>query len=156
MPDQARELGTITQYSDLHRLMRERAVAIGISREVLDDLSGLPDGYSGKLLSPNPIKKMGDLALAEVLPVLGMRLVAVEDPAALEKTLSHSKYKRRNTAWDGQHNAAVSFQLSKRFFRRIGRKGGENSRKYMTRERATEIARKAGRAGAKARWAGRG
>ncbi len=131
--------------------MRARAVEIGISREVLDEISGLPDGYSSKLLAPRPIKHMGDLAMGEALPVLGMKLVAIEDLEALKRTLAHSKYKKRNTSWD-KHNVAVSYQLSRRFLRRIGRKGGKNSRKYMTRERATELARKAGKAGAAARW----
>jgi hypothetical protein len=154
MPDQV--LGTVWRYSDLHRIMRDRALAIGISREVLDDISGLPDGYSSKLLAATPIKHLGELSMGEILPVLGMKLLAVEDKEALRRTLAHSKYRKRNTAWDasmqavsrtnGRHSKKPNL-VSRRFMRKIARLGGAAYAKADP-----EIKRRVAQAGAAARW----
>lgn len=82
-------LGTVRSYSDLHQIMRARADALEITRDALDELAGLQTGYSGKVLAPRPMKRImkreADMVLAVMLPVLGMKLVAVVDEQALER-----------------------------------------------------------------------
>jgi hypothetical protein len=144
-------LGQIASYADLHRLMRVRADELQLSRLTIDRLAGLPSGYASKVLAPKPARGLSDRnLLGFMLPALGMKLVAVEDDEILA-IIRGKADKRDNTKTS--HSAVVSFSLSKRFLRKIGRKGGANSRKYLSRERVTELARKAGKAGAIARWA---
>jgi hypothetical protein len=132
-------LAEIRDYNSLHQALRIRAAQLEISRLDLDRLAYLTPGHASKLLSPRPTKWLGNQTLNFVLPALGVKLILVEDPEALARIRATTR--RRNSKLDPtKRNAAVSFSLSNRFFRRIGRKGGENSRKYMMPERATEIA----------------
>jgi hypothetical protein len=144
-------LGEIRSYEDLHGLLRARANALQISREQLDDIAGFQNGYAGKLMAPRPLRKLGAMSLSCILPALGAKLVLVEDPAALARI--GGRLVKRDPA-KVRHATAivVSFTITKRFLRQIGRKGGTNSRKYLPKKIVTELARKAGLAGAAARW----
>jgi len=116
-----------------------------ISREALDEIAGLQSGYAAKLLAPKPSRKLGDMSMACMLPALGAKRVLVEDDDALAQ-INNRMVKRDSRA--AMHAVAVHYQPSRRFLRRIARKGGLNSRKNLDPERRTELARKA----AKARW----
>jgi hypothetical protein len=142
MADAPRELGNVFRYEDLHAILRARCAEIGLARAQLDEIAGLPDSYATKILAPRPMRTMGSMALSVVLPVLGVRLVAIEDPEALSKTLSHSKYRPR-VEKAAVHAGTVDFSFSRRHMRKIQQKGGENSRAYISKERAREIAIKA-------------
>jgi hypothetical protein len=52
---------------------------------MLDDLTGLQDGYVAKLLAPIPIKRIGMQSLGPLLTVLGVKLIMVEDSDALRR-----------------------------------------------------------------------
>jgi len=133
-------LGEVHSYSDLHGILRRRAEQLELSRECIDFYSGLQPGYSSKLLSPNPTKRIGPLALTLLLPTLGAKLLVVEDPEALARLRSNSGVKPRSA----QHSAhAKVVMLSGRHFRRIGKKGGALSRSKMSKQQASEIGRKA-------------
>jgi hypothetical protein len=148
MTDQPRrELGEVTCYSDVHRLMRERAVELNISRSEIDRLAKLTPGHAGKLLAPKPIRKAGEATLPFLLPALGMKLIAVEDMQAVERIKTTAAPRDESRV----HNTVVSFQLSRRHFQRMGRIGGANSRKYLLPAERTRLARKAGLASAQAR-----
>jgi hypothetical protein len=54
-----RMLGEFSSYEQLHAILRERANTLALSRLELDAISGLQPGYSAKILSPRPIKKLG-------------------------------------------------------------------------------------------------
>jgi hypothetical protein len=140
---EARELGVVTSYSDLHAIMRARANELAISRECLDELAGLHHGYSGKLLAPRPIRSLGDMSIRALLPALGIKLVAVADPEALERISSRLVKRCAEKVRTAQ---CITITLS--FLHRIARRGGTNSRKYMSREQASEL----GRLAALARW----
>jgi hypothetical protein len=139
--DQPRELGQITGYADLHRLMRERAAELNISRSDIDRLAGLASGHAGKLLAPRPIRRLGDDTLGFVLPALGMKLVAMEDLQAVERIRATTE--PRDGSKDHSHNRVVILEFSRRHFQRMGRIGGANSRKYMTPAQASALGRRA-------------
>jgi hypothetical protein len=134
----------------LRLALRSRADALNISRETLDEISGLQEGYSGKLLAPTPIKNLGDLSLSLLLASLGLRLVLIEDPAALERV--QNRLVPRNTKavrdvaclWGPKPGMPVS----KRWIKEIGRKGGLASAQALTPEQR----RKRSRAAAAVRW----
>ena len=56
-----------------------------VSHELLDDLSGVQSGYTSKLLSPQPLKRLGAMSLPALLGALGVALVMVEDSAQVER-----------------------------------------------------------------------
>jgi hypothetical protein len=139
-------LGEISSYEDLHRIMRARASELRLSRQSIDAVAGLTPGYASILLSPRPIKKLGSLSMALILPALGMKLIAIVDEqktAALQARITTST--RREGSVRG---GTVHYEFSRRHLKKIQRKGGSNSRAYMTKKRASEIGRRA----ARARW----
>jgi hypothetical protein len=68
--------------------IRERTVDLEISRFEIDRIAGLPIGYSGKLLSLNPVKRVGFHSLGPLLETLGLIIMIVENPAARDRTLA--------------------------------------------------------------------
>jgi hypothetical protein len=73
----------IRTYDDLVHALRARAEELGLSRENIDDIAGLPSGYASKILAKKHIKRMGALSLWLILPALGAQLCLIEDPESL-------------------------------------------------------------------------
>jgi hypothetical protein len=82
--------GEIRTYRALVDALRARRLDLDISFALLDELAGLATGYSTKVLSSvesrskHP-KLLGSMSLAVILGALGVKLVLVEDPAAMEQ-----------------------------------------------------------------------
>jgi hypothetical protein len=93
------------------------------------------------------MKRLGIGTLGPVLGVLGVRLIMVEDSEAL-KTYG-ARIPARNESC--VHAGTVNIVFSRRHLRAIQKKGGRNSRLYMSKRQASALARKA----VKARWAKR-
>ena len=141
-------LGEVTTYSDLHMLLRARANDLQLSREELDSISGLQPGYTAKLLSPRPMKRLGVTSMPLLLSALGVKLVLMVDDektAALQSRIT--MHPRKASAV----RSAVCYSVSQRFLRRIGRKGGSNSRANMSPRQASALGKRA----AQARWSSR-
>jgi len=85
MKSRGRTLATVRDYHGLHMALRARAEQIGASRLAIDDLAGLQPGYSGKLLGPRMVKKLGALSLGALLQALGLKLIVAEDAEAVEQ-----------------------------------------------------------------------
>lgn len=75
-------------YADFISGLRDRAVEMKISREDIDEVAGLCDGYAGKLLSTQPRKILGPISMGPTLGALGLRLMLVEDTAAAARTIA--------------------------------------------------------------------
>ncbi|THD46585.1 MAG: hypothetical protein E8A46_26375 [Bradyrhizobium sp.] len=84
----------ITNYDDLIIVLRARADELQVSRETIDFISGLPSGYAGKLLSLRHVRRIGLQSLGPLLTALGIKLIAVDDEAALEQC--RSRYMKRD------------------------------------------------------------
>jgi hypothetical protein len=143
------QLGVVRSDQDLHQALRDRANQLNIARETIDDIAGLTRGHSSKLLAPQQIKRFGPLSRWLLLQALGLKLVLVEDTEALAQIKSRMVKRNANNA---RHAGTVSFLFSRRHMRAIQRRGGENSRKYLPKYKVRALARKAGIAGARARW----
>src|SRR5687767_6117858 len=70
---------------ELHRAMRARAEQLNISRETIDHVSGLPSGYSAKLLAPKPLKCVGLKSMMPLLGTLALKLHVVHDEEAFQR-----------------------------------------------------------------------
>ena len=81
----------ISDYRTLVETFRHRADELALSRAELDRLSGLPSGYSAKILSmgkaKNP-KRMGMISLENMLATLGLKMILIVDEAATARTLA--------------------------------------------------------------------
>jgi hypothetical protein len=73
--------------AELLQVLRDRRDELNISHSLIDALGGLPDGYAGKLLAPEPVRGLGPMSLGTLLGALGLGIVEVtivEDPAQIE------------------------------------------------------------------------
>jgi hypothetical protein len=140
-------LGTFESYSDLHHIMRARAADLRISRTEVDRLARLTPGHVSKLLAPRPIRKAGESTLPFLLSALGIRLIALTDPQSEERINATAAPRDESRV----HSDVVTLQFSRRHFQRMGRIGGAASRKYLSPEERTRLARKAGFSSAEAR-----
>ena len=143
------QLGVVRSDQDLHQALRDRANQLNIARETIDEIAGLTPGHASKLLAPQQIKRFGPLSRWLLLQALGLKLILVEDTEALAKIKSRMIKRNANNA---NHAGTVAFLFSRRHMRAIQRRGGENSRKYLPKYKVRALARKAGIAGARARW----
>jgi hypothetical protein len=80
----ARQL--LRRYASLREGLRERARAIGISRQAIDHIGRLLDGHAGGLLAENSSRSLGIRSLGKILKALGARLLLVEDPETTART----------------------------------------------------------------------
>jgi hypothetical protein len=82
----------VTGYKGLIETCRQRATELALSRWEIDRLSGLPVGYSAKLLGKDDAvprkKRMWPASLEAILGTLGLQIIIIEDPAATSRTLS--------------------------------------------------------------------
>jgi hypothetical protein len=79
-----RRIGVARDYGELQGLLRARADELAVSRQALDQISGLQDGYVAKLLSAIPKKALGRTSFGPLLGALACKILLVEDPAQLE------------------------------------------------------------------------
>jgi hypothetical protein len=86
----------IFSHDELIKALCSRVEHLGISRETVSALAGLPDGYAQKILSLNSTRRIGMQSLSGLLFALSVKLVMVVDEAALER--NRSRYKPRDDA----------------------------------------------------------
>lgn len=81
-----------TDYYTLIETCRLRAEELGISRAELDRVSGLPQGYSAKLLGKDGAgkkkKRIWPIGMESMLGVLGLQVLLIVDEAATKRTLA--------------------------------------------------------------------
>src|SRR5258708_17658788 len=81
-----------TGYGTLIESCRVRCDQLALSRAELDRLSGLPDGYSAKLLGRDGCgprqKRVWPVSLDVMLRALGLAVILIQDEAATARTLA--------------------------------------------------------------------
>jgi len=70
----------VEDYNALRNALRQRVDQLRMSRQTLDTISGLPSGYSAKVLSSGARKNLGALSLDLVLKSVGLQMAIVSDP----------------------------------------------------------------------------
>lgn len=139
-----RQLAEATDYDGLIAAIRNRAAELQVAGETLDEIVGLPNRYCAKLIGPKPIRRLGAISLGPILGALALKLIVVEDSEALRRVAGRLRKRDSRRV----RNSVVHVTRTKREFQKMGRIGGPLSRTYMSKERASEIGRKA----AQARW----
>jgi hypothetical protein len=74
-----RPLAIFADYDGLWRAVRDRVDAMQITRETLNGMANLQDGYMGKLLGGAQGKKFGKQSLGKTLGAIGCDLALIED-----------------------------------------------------------------------------
>src|SRR5215469_7148710 len=110
-----------------------------MSFETLDEISGAPKAYWSKTLGPMSGRRLTMESLGMLFGSLAIKAVLIEDPEQLARIQSRMRVRNAGAV----RNGAVHVQLSRRHLAKIGRIGGTNSRKRMTRARARELGKRA-------------
>lgn len=81
---------------DMVEMYRRRIRELGITYATVDSISGLPDGYTAKLMSPKPMKRLGEKAIEGLNGALGIAFVAAVD--AQQVRLVRGRWTKRRFA----------------------------------------------------------
>lgn len=146
-------IGTARDYSELQALLRQRAADLGLTREAIDDLVGLQNGYASKLLAPEPIKRLGAQTIGPFLEGLGLKLVVTVDELALEKHAGRIARSQAEKPFRPDPPIPSDVKIAAKHLIRqeraaAGRKGAAALNARLTPEERSARARKA----ARARW----
>lgn len=147
--DQPHILGTAQNYTQYLKLVRARVAELGITHETLDAVAGLQSGYASKILCDPPMKNMGPFTMFMVMEALGMQVALLHDGEAYDRVKSRLVRRLRPRQLNGAKHTAITISLGPDFLRQIGRKGGRNRGKVLSRRQLKRIAKM----GARARWA---
>jgi len=138
-------VATFDTYAGMLEAIRARVNELQVNGERLDEYVGLPRGYYSKVAGARPIRRLGMTSFAPILNGLGLKCQFVEDQNATERL--KNRLPPRNSSYV---RGAPSIVLTVRYFKKIGRKGGQARADNSTKEQRQEWARKA----AFARWRG--
>lgn len=119
-------------YDELRAALNARRQQLGLTMEVLDEISGLQPGYSGKIFGGRRVKNMGPLSATVLLGALGVQLAIIPCSANAAS----------QTIFEGTLSAYLEIR------KKLGRKGGQ----IANARRSYEERRAIGRKGALARW----
>jgi len=139
----------IAEFSDaaslLHALRQARELR-DVSYECLDEVAGLPRGYTSKVLSPNGQRRPTLQSLPWLLGALACKCQIVSDDEAPAQIGNRLVPRAENLVRSG----VITLTLSRRFLSKIGRKGATSQ--WAKAKQRAEVARRA----ANARWNGNG
>jgi len=131
-------IAVVSTADDLRALFRHRIASLGITYETADHLGGLTDGYTAKLLAPEPRRRFGPTAIECLLGATGLKLVAVEDGQAMARVKARLVARRRSLNTKRASPVDVVKVVNREFLRKIGQWGGFKSGQV----RRTAVARK--------------
>jgi hypothetical protein len=131
-------VGRFETYDDLVERIRERAASIGLSYSVVDSISNLAEGHTGKVLADLRAKQMGVGTLLAITRTLGIRGMLYVDPALVKEI---------SPQWEQRDTLKAHPRSAKRFGQRtmarvlptiaaeMGRRGGARRRELPAEER---------------------
>jgi hypothetical protein len=151
--DQIPPEAIVGEFSDCDALieqLRQRAEALGLSFRVIDELAGLPENYTGKLLCVTRMKAMTVSSMLALTGALGIKAVLVVDEEMTRRMRPRwepkdaTKARPRASKRLGKTSLA---RLVPRIAAEMGRRGGARRR-----ELAPEVRSAFARAASRARW----
>lgn len=147
-----------TFYDDLIEALRKRKDELGLSNEFLDEWSGRAQGYWTHVLGPSRHKALSMSAFSDLAAMFGFRLELVLDMDAVRKMEAH--WEKREGNYRSKAYRFVPARLSTTILDRAkpmilgalsksgASKGGKARAAKLSKQRRSQIARKA----ARARW----
>ena len=149
MPAFSREVWNLPE---IHDALRDRAEQLQLTRLGLDESCKTQEGYCSKLLSPRPAKWLGPKTFGPVVRGFGLKMILVEDEAALERTLRIATPRVNPRPADIVSSSPEIEAEVRRRMRAILSARGKRAVVARLRNQTPEQRFAAGRAGARARW----
>lgn len=103
-----RPLAVARDYAEMHAAFRAYVEEVNVSREAIDDIAGLPDGFAGKALAPVPAKTLGRANLGDFLQSMGLALIVCQDVEAFNRIRHRLPERQANQARPGADGRARS------------------------------------------------
>lgn len=91
------DMAMIEDYEGLIEAIKRRRQALGLRQLAMDERTGLPDGYQGKLECG--MKHFGPMSLPLVLGALGLKLIVVPGDVVPPKIVSRRGRRGRRGGW---------------------------------------------------------
>lgn len=153
---------------------RQRIRELNISYATVDAISGLPDGYTAKLMGPNPIKRLGEKAIEGLNGALGIGFTVTVDAEQVARV--KSRWVKRRRAIDKKKQAALAERFSidnqvpieieitpelqaqierREYMKMIGQRGGRKGGKRRLKTMGKRARQRAASHAARMRWAKR-
>src|SRR5579859_2280568 len=85
----------IRSMAELLDVIRAKRDALNVSHETIDQIAGVPSGYTSKILSPEPIRGVGYKSLGDILGALAIALVPIEDDEQRAKVQGRWQKRKR-------------------------------------------------------------
>jgi hypothetical protein len=144
--DGIRPLAIVHSLDEIAAALRDRIKVLNVSYATVDLLTGLPEGYAGKLLGGAAVRKLGHVSLPLMLKGTGLALAVVEDPEAYAQLKNRYVPRCRSQRAINKERplgARMMARLVPLVFRDVGRRGGLASAQRLTAEQRSARARKA-------------
>jgi hypothetical protein len=143
-------LATVRGYDDLVEAFRTIKDLLGLSNRTCDELAGLVDGHTDKLLGPSGSKNLSRMTVSRFCTIFAVKL---------EMKIDMEQVSKMEGRWEARHASNVRAEpnrVSKKILERakphiikdMAKLGGKASGAKRTGSQGTEIMRKV----AKARW----
>lgn len=139
-------------------VMRAKRDALNISHETIDNISGLPSGYTSKVLAPEPQRGVGYQSLGDLMGALAIGFIPVDDHEQIERVKSRLKKRDLKRVVPGSYRKALSMRLAssgetqenpeqqrKLRMQELGRKGGKRRLQTMSKRARQRVASHAAR-----------
>lgn len=146
------ETTTISNPRELRNALRAIIKTSGMSRRKLDEVAGLPAGYTDKLLCEPPVRNIGPTSLFPLLWALSQRILFVPDLASKQKIEMHHMFQTRDERkgrGDEHWRNAKALSIIVERAKITGSEGGKARARKLTKSQRNKIASKA----AHVRWA---
>jgi hypothetical protein len=107
-------------------VLRERQVALQLSDQTLDPLTGLSHGHTSKLLGPGRERGLSEISMNALMGALAVRFVIVEDAAQVARMKPHWEGKDlRQVRLPARVGAALMKRMRPVVLRELGRRAGQ-------------------------------
>lgn len=95
--------------ADMVEAYRQRIRELNITFATVDAISGLPDGYTAKLMGPHPIKGLGEKAIEGLNGALGIGFAVTEDPEQIARV--NGRWVKRKRAVDKKKRLSMTLSI---------------------------------------------
>jgi hypothetical protein len=153
---------------------RQRIRELNITYATVDAISGLPDGYTAKLMSPKPMKGLGEKAIEGLNGALGMAFVQAVDSEQVERVKGRWVRRKRQPDKKKQIALASRFSIDKQgpieiqitpelqaqierreHMKKLGKRGGQKGGKRRLETMGKRARQRAASHAARVRWSRR-
>lgn len=142
------EVTPVRDYDELITALKARVDEIGVAVKFLDDLAGVPDGFSGKVFGAARVKMVGIFHLFLYAEALAMRVELVPDLDAAKRMEKRWEQRDELRRRPGVVRKRFSPELRSKIMSEIGRIGGAVPKRFRkTADQRSRINRRNAKSG---------